>query len=641
MLLLCGWLTLTAVVVVADEEPVRSPAPEEVLKGLRQFYARTARPDGSFAPGVDPDYRGMSDSAYSDLAPVTYAVTIHKTFGWKLPHEEKTLAFLLARQKADGSFVNVAGTVDPDSAEGKTYNTTQALVALRALGVKPRHDPLPVFEEILKQDYKSLPPYTTSFFPLAYLCYGRPIPEKADRGIRALMVQDETGYTNDHIAATFHASHYYRLVGETTPRSHEMVQRILRDQKADGSWMLNLPSRDRHATFDAVFTLRHEGVGREDCRRAIERAARWALSCRNPDGGFGHYPGSTSDADAIYFHVGTLVMAGFLRPADPLPPDPHLLSWGHLMPLPDRDTGREQWAARLDGWVAAVAFAPDGTRLASGGGKTVQLRDAASGRPLARLEGPADSITSVSFAPDGRTLAAGSYDHTARLWDLAGGDRSPRTLKGHRGAVMSVAFSPDGRTLATASIDGTIRLWDVATGTAQATLEGHRSWVNAVAFSPDGKQLTSASSDGTIRIWSASTRQPEKTLEVTKAEVRCLAWSPDGQRLAAGIRYGMIKVWDPRTWQERLSFQGHESDVWSVAFTPDATTLVSGNGDWNRAGHVKRWTVADGKHAGSFQHTGEVLGIAVSPDGRRLAAGGGDRMVRVWTLGNEPRPAPR
>jgi hypothetical protein len=67
---------------------------------------------------------------------------------------------------------------------------------------------------------------------------------------------------------------------------------------------------------------------------AIERAARWVLTCRNSDGGFGHYPGSTSDADAVYFHAGVLLMAGFLKPVEPLPPDPHLLSWGHLMPVP-------------------------------------------------------------------------------------------------------------------------------------------------------------------------------------------------------------------------------------------------------------------------------------------------------------------
>ena len=316
-------------------------AAQDVLRGLRGFYARTARQDGSFSPGIDPAYGGMSDSAYSDLAAVTYAVVLHKTFGWKLPHDEETANFLLSRQQPNGDFVNVAGTVDPKSAEGRVYNTTQGIVALHALGLSPRHDPLPVFEEILKQDYKTLPAYSTSFFPLAYLAYGKSIPPEADRRIRATMIQADDGYLNDHIAATFHAAHYYRLIGEPTPKGAQIIERILRDQKADGSWLLNMPSRDRHATFDAVFTLHQLGTERADCRAAIDRAARWALACRNPDGGFGHFPGSTSDADAVYFQVGTLVMAGFLEPAEPLPKDPHLLSWGHLMPPPLRQKSKK------------------------------------------------------------------------------------------------------------------------------------------------------------------------------------------------------------------------------------------------------------------------------------------------------------
>jgi geranylgeranyl transferase type-2 subunit beta len=313
-------------------------APIEVLPGLREFYARTARDDGSFSPGIHPDYRGMSDSAYSDLAAVTYAVVMHKTFGWKLPHEDETAKILLSRQQSNGDFFNVAGTVDPKSAEGRVYNTTQGVVALHALGRSPRHNPLPVFEEILKQDYQTLPAYSTSFFPLAYLASGKPIPREADRRIRATMIQADDGYLHDHIAATFHAAHYYRLVGEPTPKGAQIVARTLRDQKTDGSWLLNMPSRDRHATFDAVFTLHQLGPDRADLRAAIDKAARWALSCRNADGGFGHFPGSTSDADANYFQVGTLVMAGFLKPAEPLPKDRHLLSWGHLMPLPDGDS---------------------------------------------------------------------------------------------------------------------------------------------------------------------------------------------------------------------------------------------------------------------------------------------------------------
>ena len=329
-LLLACLLPLAALGAGPAEKP-REPTPDEVLAGVRAFFARTARPDGSFRPGLDPEYLGLSDSVYSDLAPATYAVVLHTTFGWKLPDEAKTRDFFLSRQGEDGAFYNVAGTVDPKSAQARVYNTTQALVALRALGAKPRHDPLPVFADVLKGDYKTLPAYSTSFFPLAFLAHGTPIPPAADQAVKALMVQADDGYLNDHIAATFHAAHYYRLVGAPVPKAEAMLARVLRDQKADGSWLLNPPARDRHATFDAVFVVKHLGGDRPECRRALDKAARWALSCRNPDGGFGHFPGSTSDADAVYFQAGTLVMCGFLRPAEPAPKDGHLLGWGHLM----------------------------------------------------------------------------------------------------------------------------------------------------------------------------------------------------------------------------------------------------------------------------------------------------------------------
>jgi hypothetical protein len=316
----------------AGERPVKV-APQEVLDGLKRFWQKTAHADGSFLPGIDPDYKGMSDSALSDMAPLTYAVTLHRTFGWRLPYEKATLANLLDRQKADGAFYHVIGTGDAKAPLTRVYNTTQGLVALHALGAKPRYDPLPVFTQVLAGDYRKLPLYTTSFFPLAYQCCGKSLPADADRKIRALMTQAEDGYLDDHVAATFHLVHYYRLMGAPVPKAEAIVARVLRDQKPDGSWLLNPPARDRHAGFDAAFCLTQLGRGPQ-VKQALGRAAQWSLSCRNADGGFGHFPGSPSDADAVYFHVGTLVMAGFLSLVQPLPREPQLLSWGHLLPRP-------------------------------------------------------------------------------------------------------------------------------------------------------------------------------------------------------------------------------------------------------------------------------------------------------------------
>jgi len=318
-----------------DTDKLRSltlPARQDVLEGLKKFWEKTALPDGSFRPGVDPDYKGMSDSALSDMAPVTYAVTLHKTLGWKLPHEAKTLALLLDRQKEDGAFYHVRGTGDPKAPLTRVYNTTQGLVALRALGARPKYDPIPVFEQVLAGDYRKLPLYTTSFFPLAYQCYGKPFPPEQDAKIRAIMPQTEDGYLDEHVASTFHLVHYYRLMNAVTPKADAIITRIVRDQKPDGSWMLNPPARDRHAGFDAAFCLAQIGKDTPEVKNALKKAADWALSCRNPDGGFGHFPGSPSDADAVYFQVGTLFLAGFLTLAEPLPMEPQLLSWGHVFP---------------------------------------------------------------------------------------------------------------------------------------------------------------------------------------------------------------------------------------------------------------------------------------------------------------------
>jgi WD40 repeat protein len=60
--------------------------------------------------------------------------------------------------------------------------------------------------------------------------------------------------------------------------------------------------------------------------------------------------------------------------------------------------------------------------------------------------------------------------------------------------------------------------------------------------------------------------------------------------------------------------------------------LASGDGDWKRPGAVKLWDAATGKARGELRQTGEVLCVAFSPDGKRLAAGSWDRTVRVHEL---------
>jgi len=298
------------------------------------FIKKCLRPDGSYAPSPDAAYAGNSDTGLSDLAAVTYAAVLAKTVGWELPEAKKSAEFIHKHQQPDGRFINLGGAMKATEDLAILYNTTQGVVSLRALGQKPQIDPSPIMKRFFEPGaIEKLPWYTTSFFPLFYAALEKPFPPEYQKALSDYMKKNQTedGYLQDHIAATYHAAHFYRLVGEETPRGQAMLRRALKDQKADGGWNIREPDWDVHACFDAVFVLRHLGGDSAECRAAIAKAAEWVMTCRNPDGGFAHYPKEHSDMDAVYFQFGTLIQAQLIPGTRFDLPDAHTLSWGHAM----------------------------------------------------------------------------------------------------------------------------------------------------------------------------------------------------------------------------------------------------------------------------------------------------------------------
>ena len=89
------------------------------------------------------------------------------------------------------------------------------------------------------------------------------------------------------------------------------------------------------------------------------------------------------------------------------------------------------------GWInetaySAIAYAPDGARLAVASSVGIWIYDVETGEELDLLVGHKDVVHSVAFSPDGQTLVSGSQDKTLRLWDANTG-KHIRTITGHEG----------------------------------------------------------------------------------------------------------------------------------------------------------------------------------------------------------------
>lgn len=171
-------------------------------------------------------------------------------------------------------------------------------------------------------------------------------------------------------------------------------------------------------------------------------------------------------------------------------------SGGTALTVWDASTGRNLWTfSDSTQYIYAVAYSPDGTRLAavtdpvsSGGAGGVDILEAATGRKLAALSGHTEAVDDVVFNRDGTRLATSSYDGTAKIWDAATG-HDLLTVTGHTETILRLAYSPDGTRLATAGADGTARLRDATTGQPLLTLYGDNTEMDDVAFSPDGGRL--------------------------------------------------------------------------------------------------------------------------------------------------------
>jgi len=327
-------------------------------------------------------------------------------------------------------------------------------------------------------------------------------------------------------------------------------------------------------------------------------------------------------------------------------------------------------------WTRELIFSTDGLWLYSAGAdQTIRIWDVGQRRCLTTLRGSTHQVYGLALSPDGTTLASACKDGVVAFWDARPRpeEEQPRLIP--LGRLAQPAFAPDSRVLA-APREGTVTLFDLTTSKEIEQLPTLGTDVGIVAYSPDGTLLVSGSRSGKTRVWSCAERRLLRELGDPNAPIYLGGFRADGRRLLTTDGKGKAIWWDTHTWQASQTFVVELPISGGTAVSPDGRLLAVGtetgavrwlngetgellarvagppgppypvfgvafSGDGSRVatvsiyGMVALWDPSSFRLIAAFKgHMEAAHGVGFSPDGRRLATGGGNNRdaVKLWDL---------
>ena len=260
-------------------------------------------------------------------------------------------------------------------------------------------------------------------------------------------------------------------------------------------------------------------------------------------------------------------------------------------------------------------------------------------------------IITLDWNPSGSVVATGTFNGISRLWASDGS--LLHTLSNVQGPVVSIRWSPSGSLVASASADQSVAIWSSKTGALIYMYQGTSLCTDVVWI--DDRTLAIGGAQGSVecllipQTYDAFEARPELRLERWDghdAGINTIQWDETSGFLMSAADDGLIKLWRYGNKIAVSAIRGHEAEVTGACWETirNFYSLQSDGKPIRRFascsldGTVRIWSV---RNDGSwFQNS--VLGrdlfslglltVQFSNDGLRLAAGGKDGILGVWTF---------
>ena len=294
---------------------------------------------------------------------------------------------------------------------------------------------------------------------------------------------------------------------------------------------------------------------------------------------------------------------------------------------------------RLPPVVTAIAYSSDGSLLAVSGYREVLLHSSDGSGLEARLLGISDRIQTLRFLRDGKTLlAAGGTPARfgeVQFWDVPSRKLKTSVIVCHD-TLFGASVSPDSSKVAFGCSDKTVRVLEASTGRELLKISQHENWVLGTVFTLDGNRIVSVGRDRAAKLVDASTGAFVENINRLRGELTAIARHPGRSTVVIGGEDRIPFYYRTQRPRKRTidddttlirEFEKQAGEILGLAFSPDGRKLAVATASSSLPVYDvetgQRLYLCEGSKAGIYT-------VAFHPTGQQLAAGGFDGRVRIY-----------